>query len=430
MNFESGRKIKLDSGREIIVQNRLGEGGQGIVYKVDFEGKAYALKWYKPSYLKSLGANESYFKENLVNNASKDAPSEKFIWPKAVTQEVDGSFGYIMELKPDNYVGFDEIYLKKKEFASFRASVDCVINMVDGFRSLHSQGYFYLDLNDGNFFINPQNGDIRICDNDNVTASPKFNIGKPGYIAPELVRSDVGAMSSQLTDLHSLAVVLFKLLIRHDPLEGIRFVKAGALSAKKQLEFYGEDPVFIFDPVNKTNPPVNGLHPNPIKLWPMYPDYLQEAFIQTFGEGLKTDNKRTKSLEWKKRLLKLKDEIIVCSCGADIYVHGQRISGLQVLTCTCGKKYNYPHELEINKSKIYLFPSVRLTKHHIEGDSDFTEIGRVVVSKSDPNKWGLKNLSPYSWKVNGTEEIEKDKIAVIVQGNKIEFKEGKVGTIN
>lgn len=33
---------------------------------------------------------------------------------------------------------------------------------------LHRHGYSYQDLNDGNFFINPESGDVLICDNDNV----------------------------------------------------------------------------------------------------------------------------------------------------------------------------------------------------------------------------------------------------------------------
>ena len=35
-------------------------------------------------------------------------------------------------------------------------------------------GYSYQDLNDGNFFINPQSGDVLICDNDNVALMEKI----------------------------------------------------------------------------------------------------------------------------------------------------------------------------------------------------------------------------------------------------------------
>ena len=44
MAFESGKKIKLDGGKELEVIDKLGEGGQGEVYRVKYDGGTYALK--------------------------------------------------------------------------------------------------------------------------------------------------------------------------------------------------------------------------------------------------------------------------------------------------------------------------------------------------------------------------------------------------
>lgn len=56
-DFKPGTKIKLTNGGTVTVRSKIGEGGQGSVYKVDYDGKDYALKWYLPTYLKSLKPN-------------------------------------------------------------------------------------------------------------------------------------------------------------------------------------------------------------------------------------------------------------------------------------------------------------------------------------------------------------------------------------
>ena len=44
--FQKGQRIKTVSGGELEVIQKLGEGGQGVVYKVNYNGKPLALKWY------------------------------------------------------------------------------------------------------------------------------------------------------------------------------------------------------------------------------------------------------------------------------------------------------------------------------------------------------------------------------------------------
>ena len=44
--FAKGQRIKVVSGGELEVIQKLGQGGQGVVYKVKYNGKELALKWY------------------------------------------------------------------------------------------------------------------------------------------------------------------------------------------------------------------------------------------------------------------------------------------------------------------------------------------------------------------------------------------------
>lgn len=99
-----GTTIKLSNGETATVKECLGAGGQGIVYLVKVNGQKMALKWYK----NHPGAA---FKKNLTDNVHRHSPAENFIWPLALTVERDGSFGYLMKLRPKGYVDMSEFIL-------------------------------------------------------------------------------------------------------------------------------------------------------------------------------------------------------------------------------------------------------------------------------------------------------------------------------
>ena len=64
MIFKKNERVTTQDNKTFIVKDLLGEGGQGEVYLVDFEGKDYALKIYNdiPS---------SDFIYNLKNNINR-----------------------------------------------------------------------------------------------------------------------------------------------------------------------------------------------------------------------------------------------------------------------------------------------------------------------------------------------------------------------
>ena len=434
--FDIGTRISLEYGGELEILEILGDGGQGIVYRALYSYQEYALKWYKLEYLKDLDAKDilAKFKENIRENIKNGPPSDKFIWPLMLTTEFEDSFGYLMSLKPENYHDFTDIFNThdrngvKVEFKDLKAAVNSALNIVEAFKVLHRSGYTYLDLNDGNFFIDTQNGDVLVCDNDNATATPIFNIGKPGYMAPELVRGDMGITSSALTDYHSLAVVLFKLLIRHDPLMGKNYVRSVCISAEKERELYGTNPVFIFDPQDDSNRPVINIHANPINLWPLYPPFIRSAFIQTFSEGMKRPGKRLTEYEWSKILVRLRDDIIMCTCGTGMFLSS--LDRQEPIECPhCTHTYAFPSHIEIGDFRINMFPGNEIMDCHIHGSEDYkTVAGKVVRSRNDHTRYGIKNLTDRAWRVKHpygvTEEVIPEKIAVLQSGMEIEFEPG------
>ena len=430
MEFNKGEVIQLEGGKSAKIVSKLGEGGQGIVYAVKIDGKDYALKWYTCKL-----SNKKEFRKNLQTNIASGSPDGKFLWPLYLTEEKNGSFGYVMELRPKNFSDFSDILNNKVRFSSTETLITSALNIVNAFRTLHRKGLSYQDLNDGNFFIDVQTGAVLICDNDNVTPDGMKNAGniggKPGYMAPEIVCGK--AHPNSLTDCHSLAVILFKLFCRHDPLMGKAYVDSVCITEKREFELYGSKPVFIFNPNDNSNRPVPGIHPNPIKLWPRYPKFLQEAFIKSFCDGLKDPNQRLPENEWQKLLIRFRGTLLKCPhCSSEICLalvpHGDTVK------FDCGRNYSYPFALVDGRHKTPLFPGSKLyaclTSKNID---DYTTVtGEVIMNKNNQALWGIKNLSDKTWtfttKSGEVKTIEKGSVVPIATDLEINF-DGVTGKI-
>jgi len=295
-NLSEGQEIKTKESKTIVIGRKLGEGGQGAVYEVDYNGKKKALKWYSGKKI----TNPEKFYANLENNIKKGKPGESFIWPEAITEKLGDSFGYVMDLITSEYKDLSRIIIGREKFGSVGAMSNASLQIAAAIYALHNKGYVFQDLSDGNILINPQNGNVLICDNDNVSAYGKASgiAGKARYMAPEIVTE--GKDPDEQTDAFSLAVILYFLWTNNHPLEG----KAACppyMDAKAERRIYGESPVFVWDPSDNSNRPVQNIHMGSINKWPILPKYLQEAFIKAFSkEALHDPQKRLQEREWVK----------------------------------------------------------------------------------------------------------------------------------
>lgn len=413
IEFKTGDTVDLEYGGSAKVIKELGRGGQGIVYLVDIKGKNYALKWYDVDKIHNLSA----FKKNISSNIQDGSPSDKFLWPMYMTKSgMDGSFGYIMELKPEGYDSFVDILNMYKistdkatgkaiktnvQFKSLFAMVNSAINIINAFRQLHRAGKSYQDLNDGGFFINTETGDVLVCDCDNIAPEGyNFGIGgKPGYMAPEVVRGL--AKPDVQTDKYSLGVVLFKLLFRGDPLEGEKVIKSVCLTEEAEFLHYGKDAVFVYDPQNDTNRPVKGIHDNVIKLWRIYPEYIRDCFTKLFTDGIKNPNRRPIENEWQKLFVRLRSEILHCVCGRTTYASTfKRLPNGNYQCPKCGSEYFSLH-LSKGNYDIPIYEGAKLYQCDISRLSDdFNTIaGEVIENKIHKGVFGIRNLSNAVWSV-------------------------------
>ena len=378
-------KVNLVGDLQATVVQELGRGGQGIVYLVELLGKQMALKWY-------LNAPDDKFYKNLEENVRKGAPSPAFLWPEYITRKEKGSYGYIMPLRPQGYYEFGQFYLARVQFQSFEALLNAAMKICEGFRQLHLNGYSYQDLNDGNFFIHPQTGDVLICDNDNVMPEGEVSgiLGKARYMAPEIVLGK--SMPNKGSDRFSLAVLLFMLFYGNHPFEGAKVLECPCMTEKYEKKFYGSDILFIFDEKDNSNRPVRGVHRNVIRRWPVYPAILREAFIKEFTkEKLENFSKRSIEKSWQKVIKQLRDMLVVCPrCKEETFVQNAQDKKCM----NCDKQMDIAGGLKFADSTIRLTPG---TMVYLGLDNEPT--ARVVTVPGDKYPIQIQNLKSEKWTV-------------------------------
>lgn len=421
-----GTQVKLRNGTSCKVKKELGRGGQGIVYLVEYNGKDYALKWY------IIPCSEAFY-ENLERNVKKGAPSPSFLWPEAVTEYQNDSFGYLMKLRPQGYEEIGAFMLAKAKFSSVNCLLKACLEICTAFQKLHINGLSYQDMNDGNFFINPQTGDVLICDNDNV-APNGVNMGiagKSGYMAPEIVEKET--TPNRYTDYFSLSVILFILLHLNRPFEGAKTLSCPCITEELDKKFFGKECVFILDPNDNSNRPVRGVHTNVIRRWPLFPKLLQNAFIKTFSkEAILTPNKRLIDRDWQDILVQVRSLYVSCPiCNKYTFIDLEKDANVCM---ECGKNITKPLMIVLGKYQVPLIPGQKIYQCQISSDNDYNKVvAEVIRNPNNPNKWGLNNFSGQSWIVitpsGEMKTVDNGKSMPLIQGLNIRFNKEITGKI-
>jgi len=305
--LQESQILKLSTGADCQVEQFLGAGSRGEVYRVKAGTQEYALKWY---FEQQATPEQKSGIEMLVKLGS---PGKQFLWPIVMAHDASGSrsFGYLMTLRPNDYRSMFDLMNRKAE-PTFLALVTTCYELVDAYQSLHAQGLCYRDISFGNVFFHEKTGDVLVCDNDNVTpngSASKEVLDTPRFMAPEIVRAQ--ASPSADSDLYSLSVLLFYMLMLHHPLEGQLEANIRILDQSAINRLYGTDPVFIFDPSDNRNYPVTGCQDNALIYWPLYPEFIKKIFVRAFTQGLQP-NGRVRESEWKGVLIQLRDSIFEC----------------------------------------------------------------------------------------------------------------------
>ena len=335
-----------------------------------------------------------------------------------------------MPLREPRFKGIVEL-MKRRIDANFRELATAGFQLADSYLQLHAKGLCYRDISFGNVFFDPQSGEVRICDNDNVDINGEWGgiAGTPRFMAPEIVMKQ--AQPSTQTDLFSLSVLLCYMLMMHHPLEGARELSIHCLDFPAMKRLYGTEALFIFDPADPSNAPVFGQQDNPLVFWPIYPQFLRELFTRAFTDGIRDPrNGRVREGEWRAAMTRLRDSIFYCACGAENCFDMDVLqSAAGAGTCwSCGCPLALPPRIRINKHVVMLNHDTKLYPHHIDNQqlNNFaTPVAEISRHPQDPNIWGLKNLTNERWVAtlpDGTvKDVEPGRNVTIAVGVKINF---------
>lgn len=427
--FQSGQTVWLEiAGERCEIKELVGSGGQGQVYRASLNGEDYALKWYYPH----LATPEQRAAiERLVQSGP---PNDRFLWPLdvAVCQGVP-SFGYLMPLREPRFRGMADLMCRAVD-PSFRTLTTVGLELADSFLRLHSLGLCYSDISFGNIFFDPANGEISICDNDNVAVDGQGMsgvLGTPRFMAPEIVRDEVNPTIN--TDLYSLAVILFYLLMIHHPLEGSMEREINCLDLEAMKKLYGTEALFIFDPKNRENRPVPGIHDNALIFWNFYPVYVKDAFTRAFTHGLRDPSARVRESEWRGVFSRMRDQIFYChTCGAENFLSDESdLPGpIPEQECWfCREVMPPPLRMRMgNHNTIVLNQDTVLYAHHLDVNrrNDYTEImAEMVPHPKRADVWGLRNVSPHVWTsippAGESVEVPTGRSVSLISGLRIRF---------
>jgi serine/threonine protein kinase len=413
------------SGRRCRIRALLGEGSQGVVYEAEVAGgPPQALKWYYPHTASALQRDAI---EELIE---RRAPSDRFLWPSELVEQppIEG-FGYVMPLRPPQYAGLADLLAGKVDIPFSIATTLCM-ELAHSFLRLHSDGLCYRDISFGNVFFDPDTGRPLICDNDNVGIdgqSVSTVLGTRRFMAPEIVRGE--AQPSTQSDLHSLAVLLFYILLVGHPLVGRRELRFDCWDNTAESLLFGKEPLFVFDPVDDSNAPHPELHGSVLANWELYPRFVRDLFTAAFTRGLADPrNGRVREGVWRKAMAQLRDTIVECSrCDRENLWDDVPTSG----TCwACGHVLRPPVRLRFDGSYLVLNRTTRVCAHHLERDYDFaTVLAEIAEHPERPGVWGLRNTGDRPWRVsppNGsTHRVDPARAVALVPGTVIDFGRGR-----
>ncbi len=418
-----GSEVELpQSRRAATVRRFIGEGGQGAVYDVVVEptGEHQALKWYFPS----LGhAGQRAAINELVERGS---PDDRFLWPTEIAVAAGlPSFGYLMPLRDHSTVGLADLLTGKVD-VSFTTVCTLGMELADTFLRLHSEGLCYRDISFGNVFFNPRTGRPLICDTDNVGvdgASASAVLGTRRFMAPEIVRRE--AWPSTATDLYSLSVLLFYVLMVGHPLVGRRELEFAVWDDYAESVLFGLEPRFVFDPNDMSNAPLPDVHGSMLTNWGLYPESIRRLFTQAFTTGL-TDphNGRVRESVWRSALARIRDLIVRCpACSKENF---WRDGAVYSRCWSCDRSLGDPVRLVVAGRPLVLNSGTVVYQHHLGLDYDFAKIIAVVVrhpTKAD--HWGLRNETALPWQIvmpNGDRTVADPGRSVgLLPGTRIDF---------
>lgn len=309
----------LDNGEVIYLSEKTinSSGKVSFVYKTSRVG--YLAKIYKePKDWQKEAVRQIVSKYNIV--AKNPNLRNLFCWPEAVI--VEPKLGVLMPEAPSNLRDMKFLLLPKAfntlpsdGRGDWKMRVKIAIKMAHSMSYMNKSGLCHADISFNNILVDPQTGEMVWIDLDGLVIPGDRYLrptvgGTLRYMAPELVTGK--AEPSIRTDLHSLAVLIYELLLMNHPLmrPGNKQRKDVPINPNKddqeELEC-GEYALYVEDPSNTNNRPIGDYIGSPV-----LGKEIQELMRMTFVDGIQNPQKRPPTSAWERTLKNLLNDLKRC----------------------------------------------------------------------------------------------------------------------
>ncbi len=400
--LENGTRIRTERGRNVRVIDHVRRASQKDIYRVECGGRQLALKWFDKN---AFGGHRlDDIRDSLRRQAELGPLGQSLLWPLDVTREVNGSFGYLEELvRPEEYADLLALFRETNRFPSMSVAIDACLDVVSAFRRVHEVGYSFQAVNYETVLVDPRTGRVLVVADTNVLpeGAATWQGGPHVFMAPErAVNYYSSATVRAASDLHSIAAIVFRLLLRQDPLFGKRYESrpSDVDWVIWESEIYGSNPLFVFDPDDTSNGLTDDSRGDALRLWPILPERMRAFFCRAFSqEALHDPSKRPSELEWMRELVLLRSELVRCSCGTETFRDGAK-----PIRCTnCGRMCECKLRIDVGGVQIPIEGDVRIHRCQLKSVRTAKEAldQQLLVTRSpqDPAQLLLRNVSGHPW---------------------------------
>ncbi|HLG13306.1 MAG TPA: hypothetical protein VJH03_02125 [Blastocatellia bacterium] len=394
-----GGKIQDVSGTEYLIEQVYRSGGQGDTFRARRTSgdtrEILVVKLYK-----HLETDRGERLDRIISQGHGIClgfPEKTFCFPSRIIQH-GGREGVVMPHAPG--VEMSELFEPPGNSAhsprawgifrsgqiKYRTFLLNAFHLARAINRLYRNGFTHCDLSIGNVFIDTSNGQVSIIDLDNLAVEgflPAKVVGTAGYTAPELVTRQ-RSEPNHTTDAHSLAVLIFNLLMFRHPLVGSK------INIDYADDPFGQNALYTDHPTNKSNRFTKG----GFRLSDL-PKDIQDLFHAAFVTGLHNSQHRPTATAWVKSLWKALEFLYVCE-GCKQTTFFTNHSSPECLFCGHKNKRPFAKLLFSNGSVKVIEAGSILYPHHFSGSrqeydlseklADFKQQGRndlILANRSN-----------------------------------------------